>query len=334
MATFGNTTDGANVQTQSADRKYAYKAQPASSGKVTAGTARVWLSGAGTSSSRLVIYSDNAGAINALLAYSDNVDITGTSEAAVDYTFSGANQINIVSGTDYWIGIHFSDPGTPNFTISRSNTAGLVRSSLDTYSDGPSDLFASTTNSNGPLDIFITYVPTAALTGTVTSSITGADIVTGGKTIILTLTGDTFIAAGTGPIGTIANTQALIDGIDSAQAEATGWDAVVKAGIDMADVVRTSATVVTITLDAEATYNITATETITATIPAEVLTGAAQIVASPTFTVSAGASTNMQINIGDTWKAVTGLQINIGDTWKTVTKVEINIGDVWKTVFG
>lgn len=126
----------------------------------------------------------------------------------------------------------------------------------------------------------------AAITGTATASITEADIVTGGKTIIITLTGDTFIAAGTGPIGSTANTQALIDGIDSAQSEANGWDAVVKTGIETTDVVRTSDTVATITLDPEATYNITAAETITVTVPAEVLTGAAQIVATPTFTVS------------------------------------------------
>lgn len=127
-----------------------------------------------------------------------------------------------------------------------------------------------------------------ALTGTVTASINENDIVTGGKTIILTLTGDTFVSAGTGPIGSTADTQALIDGIDSAQAEAAGWDAVVKAGLDTAtDVVRTSDTVCTITLPAFASYEITAQETITATIPAAVLTGASPIVASPTFTVDA-----------------------------------------------
>ncbi len=133
---------------------------------------------------------------------------------------------------------------------------------------------------------FTLATSSAAVTGTATASITETDIVTGGKTIIITLTGDTFIAAGTGPIGTTANTQALIDGITSAQAEGTGWNAVVRAGIETADVVRTSATVATITLDAEATYNITATETITVTVPAAVLTGAVQIVATPTFTVS------------------------------------------------
>lgn len=51
-------------------------------------------------------------------------------------------------------------------------------------------------------------------------------------------------------------------------------------------------------LDAEATYNITATETITATIPAEVLTGAGALVASPTFTVTATSATSIKDIIG------------------------------------
>jgi len=122
-----------------------------------------------------------------------------------------------------------------------------------------------------------------ALTGTVTTA-TEADIVTGGKTIILTLTGDTWVAT-VGQDNAI--TTALIAGIDSAQSEANGWDAVVKANMVYTDVSRDSNTVVTITLGAEATYNITATETITATIPASALTAATQIVASPTFNVTA-----------------------------------------------
>lgn len=139
----------------------------------------------------------------------------------------------------------------------------------------------------------------AALTGTSTTA-TEANIVTGGRTIILTLTGDTFLAAGTGPIGSTANTQALIDGIDSAQAEAAGWDAVVKVGIATTDVVRTSSTVATITLPAFATYNITATETITATIPAAVLTLASAVVAAPTFQVTA-VSAGGWLNRGYWW---------------------------------
>jgi hypothetical protein len=122
----------------------------------------------------------------------------------------------------------------------------------------------------------------AALTGTVTTA-TEADIRAGGKTIILTLTGDTWVTTG----ATFdAQRQNIINGIDSAQSEATGWDAEVKAKIPVTDVVRTSDTVVTITLSAEAAYDITATETMTATIPATALTGNAAIVASPTFQVT------------------------------------------------
>lgn len=124
---------------------------------------------------------------------------------------------------------------------------------------------------------------TAAITGTVTSAATEADIVAGGKTIIITLTGDTWVASG----ATFdAERQNIINGLDSAQAEGTGWDAVVKAGEAVTSVVRTSATVVTITLSAFATYDITATETITVTVPSTAVTGGVAIVATPTFTVS------------------------------------------------
>lgn len=43
--------------------------------------------------------------------------------------------------------------------------------------------------------------------------------------------------------------------------------------------------------------------------------------------------TNIQINIGDTWKTVESIQINIGDSWKEVTNAQINIGDTWKTIY-
>lgn len=148
---------------------------------------------------------------------------------------------------------------------------------------GGSELGAS----GGVGQVKLTYTAiTAALTGTVTASITEADIVAGGKTIILTVTGDTWVAAG----ATFdAQRQNIINGIDSAQAEATGWDAEVKAKEVVGAVVRTSDTVVTITLTAQAGYNITATETITATIPATALVAGNAIVATPTFTITATA---------------------------------------------
>jgi hypothetical protein len=155
---FGNTANNGSTQTSSVDRKYVYSATPSSSGTVVGGSARIWNGGTVNSNTNLVIYSDSAGAPNALLAVSDTLVVnTGTSEAARAYTFSGANQINVAGGTPYWIGVHFSDPGTGNISISRANIAGLVRSDPDTYSDGPTDPCACATSSNGGLDIYIQY---------------------------------------------------------------------------------------------------------------------------------------------------------------------------------
>lgn len=125
---------------------------------------------------------------------------------------------------------------------------------------------------------------TCVVTGTVLTTATRESaIVTGGATVLLTLTGDTWVAAG----GTFdGQRQNIINGCTSAQSETHGWNNEVKAKIAVTDVVRTSNTVVTITLDAESAYNITATDTITVTVPSTALTGGVQVVASPTFSIS------------------------------------------------
>ena len=138
----------------------------------------------------------------------------------------------------------------------------------------------------GPRRPYASFVPataTAAITGTATSSITEADIVAGGKTIIITLTNDTWVAAG----ATFnATRQDIIDGLDSAQSELLGWNNEVRDKEVVGAVVRTSDTVVTITLTASPLYDLTANETITITVPASAVTAAAPITATPTFDVS------------------------------------------------
>ena len=125
--------------------------------------------------------------------------------------------------------------------------------------------------------------PTAALSGSLVPSVGKADIVAGGQTLIISLNGDTWDPT----VGADnAITTALINGIDSAQAEATGWDAVVKAGLTFNNVVRTSDTVVTITLPVFATYDVIADETITVTVPATAVATGQAIVATPTFDVT------------------------------------------------
>jgi hypothetical protein len=116
----------------------------------------------------------------------------------------------------------------------------------------------------------------------VTAPPTEADIVTGGKTIILTLTGDTFVA------GTVSE-DGIAAGSDSDQAASgTNWDSLIKTDLDNTDVVLSVGdTVATITLPAYATYDISAAETITWTIPsASLTTSTSDIISSPTFTIS------------------------------------------------
>jgi hypothetical protein len=126
--------------------------------------------------------------------------------------------------------------------------------------------------------------PTAAVSGTVTSSTTESDIVSGGKTIVITLTNDTWVPAGA---EFDAQRQNIIDGLNSAQSETNGWNNEVRDKQSVSGVVRTSNTEVTITLDAQAAYDISADETITITVPASALvTSTSPLVASPTFDVS------------------------------------------------
>ena len=126
--------------------------------------------------------------------------------------------------------------------------------------------------------------PVAVLTGTITASVNEADIVAGGKTLIITLTGDTWIAAGAASFD--LQRQAIINGCTSAQSEALGWNLVPKALQTVGPVIRTSDTVVTITWDAFSTYNITANETITVTVPGTAVESGISTVATPTFLIT------------------------------------------------
>ncbi len=249
-------------------------------------------SGTNTANWEIALYSDLAGVPLTRLA------VDATNSTASNGWLTTAVSWAIAPSTPYWLALQMdAHSGSSGVDAAASGGAG-------------SDLFAATAladpyaggtvaDADGMYAIYaLVAVISAAVTGTATASISETDVVAGGKTIIITLTNDTWKVAGTGPIGTTAETQAIIDGITSAQAEAAGWNAVVKPGIETADVVRTSATVCTITLDAEATYNITATETITVTVPAAAVASAIATVAAPTFTVSASGNRRRRVIMG------------------------------------
>ncbi len=109
-------------------------------------------------------------------------------------------------------------------------------------------------------------------------------IIDGGKTIILTLTADTWVASG----ATFnAQRQDIIDNIVSDQSETNGWNEE-RPNLNVTDVVRTSPTVVTITLSALASLAISAVATLTIKAPGTALTGAVTLTAPQTATITFG----------------------------------------------
>lgn len=190
-----------------------------------------------------------------------------TSESTTNATLAKAGG-GVISGCDYIDASYLTGSPVSTWYIG-ANSTEVVGSSLT--------------------NIYLLDPPSSiALTGTVTTA-NETDIVTGGKTIILTITGDTWVASG----ATFdAQRQAIINGITSAGSETNGWNNEVRDNEAVTAVVRTSDTVATITLSASASYNITANETITVTVPSTALTGASAIVASPTFTITSIASGN------------------------------------------
>ena len=135
---------------------------------------------------------------------------------------------------------------------------------------------------------------TCTLSGTAyTDTINEDDITAGGKTIILTLTGDTW-AATVGDDNGI--TDALIAGLDGTGSGAGSWDDEVAGNeITFEDITREVDNVtVTIDLPSTPTYDISAQETVTATIPATALVNSADaVVASPAFTIDEVAAVGL-----------------------------------------
>lgn len=129
-------------------------------------------------------------------------------------------------------------------------------------------------------------VLTTAITTGTAINVPEATIVSTGGTIIITLSDDTYIAAGTGPIGTTAESDAFVQAIQAATSPTNGWNNEVAANLDNTDLVRTSPTVATITVPATAAYDPGDTETITPVIQAAILTTSATDVNSSSFQVT------------------------------------------------
>jgi hypothetical protein len=167
--TLGKLTDGASSSASSSNKTAVSLHTATDTGTLTGGHARIWIS-AGSTNTKCVVYADSAGAPGALLAESDVVVLSATAEAEVDYTFSGAEQITITSGTPYWIGMTWQDPGAPSVSLSRDGTAS-GRQENNNYLADP---FGAPTAQTGPVDVYIDVEVTEAATATLGKTTAGA----------------------------------------------------------------------------------------------------------------------------------------------------------------
>lgn len=125
---------------------------------------------------------------------------------------------------------------------------------------------------------------TAVTTGTAEPSLTESEVVAGGETIIITITGDTFVAAGA---VFDATREYFFSFLDSDVGGTNGWNQLIRDNGNVTDVVRTSDTVVTITLSAYAAFTITVDNNISVTVPLEALVlSSTPLASSPGFIVT------------------------------------------------
>lgn len=122
-STLGKTTAGSTQSASSTVKAAVSKFTASASGTIKTGHAHAWLDAAGSVATKLIVYANNAGAPGAKLCESDVKTLTNTTDVVQDYTFSGGNQAAVTSGTDYWVGLAWNDPGTQSLNLGRDGTA-------------------------------------------------------------------------------------------------------------------------------------------------------------------------------------------------------------------
>jgi hypothetical protein len=113
---------------------------------------------------------------------------------SVSRTFQqfAANDIPVANGTTYWI--CWETTCSSYYYYYDTSGVGILHDN-NSYGDAWPSTFTVDGSSSGEVASYAEYEApaSAALTGTVTDAISESDIVAGGKTIILTLTNDTFV---------------------------------------------------------------------------------------------------------------------------------------------
>lgn len=204
--------------------------------------------------------------------------LTADSSTYNDFTLNSTGRGNISLDGVTKFGIRNTsenDSGTQPGWGSNSASFAIIASSEEVLSGDKRPRLVVTHNT-----------ATAAITGTIGDGAAEQEVRNGEGTIIITLSEDAWVD------GIAFNDQInpIIQGLDSAQSEPNGWNARVRDQLPTTAVVRTSSTVVTITLAMVnvRNYSIDSNETITVTVPADALAGTqAPITATPAFAITA-----------------------------------------------
>jgi hypothetical protein len=149
--TLGQTADSATSSSSTSNKTVVSKFTAGTTGTLSAGHARLSLSATGSAQACLAVYADAAGVPGALLAQSSLVSVTATTEAVVNFAFTGTGRITITSGTSYWIGPSWQDPGTINVVYSRAATAAQAQA-VNTFAP---TAFGTGTAQAGPIDAYV-----------------------------------------------------------------------------------------------------------------------------------------------------------------------------------
>lgn len=166
MAYVGGIGISAVTQSLAFNNKIASRFQASSSftaNYMTVFTGSNWGSG---DTGRLVIYSDNGGSPDVLLGYTPNFMGSGVAEWHSSPLIDG---VSITNGSYYWLGIHASN----NIDYLGASTGGTSETNSDTFIDGPSDPFGSSTS--GTINIKI-----AASDSQIVTAESGAYLTNGG----------------------------------------------------------------------------------------------------------------------------------------------------------
>ncbi len=112
--------------------------------------------GSGTGKAKMLIYSNNAGAPDALLGTSEEVSVPkGQAGEWIEFPFS--SPVKLIAA-DYHIGPHYGgDASVLRIGTLTGQTSGSSKHNADTYVGGAADPFGSPTNDTTLLSVYAEY---------------------------------------------------------------------------------------------------------------------------------------------------------------------------------